>query len=48
MVQACATYKNHRFPIEIIAHAVWLYYRFGLSLSPVSSGRTTNVVRGAY
>ncbi len=24
MVQACATYKNHRFPIEIVAHAVWL------------------------
>ncbi|MBP2466547.1 putative transposase [Sinorhizobium meliloti] len=48
MVQACATYKNHRFPIEIVAHAVWLYYRFGLSLYPVSSGRTTNVVRGAY
>lgn len=32
MVEACATYKNHPFPIEIVAHAVWLYYRFGLSL----------------
>lgn len=21
-------YKRHRFPAEIIAHAVWLYYRF--------------------
>src|SRR2546427_8734127 len=21
-------YKNHRFPVEIISHAVWLYFRF--------------------
>jgi putative transposase len=26
------SYKRHRFPPEIIAHAVWLYYRFPLSL----------------
>ena len=25
------TYKRHRFPPEIISHAVWLYYRFNLS-----------------
>ncbi len=24
-------YKRHRFPAEIIQHAVWLYYRFNLS-----------------
>jgi putative transposase len=24
-------YKNHRFPVEIISHGVWLYYRFPLS-----------------
>jgi putative transposase len=24
-------YKRHRFPPEIISHAVWLYYRFNLS-----------------
>ena len=24
-------YKGHRFPSEIIQHAVWLYYRFNLS-----------------
>jgi putative transposase len=24
-------YKNHRFPVEIISHAVWLYVRFCLS-----------------
>jgi putative transposase len=27
-----ASYKRHRFPPEIIAHAVWLYFRFPLSL----------------
>jgi len=26
------SYKRHRFPPEIIAHAVWLYFRFSLSL----------------
>ena len=28
-------YRCHRFPAEIIAHAVWLYYRFPLSLRDV-------------
>jgi putative transposase len=26
------SYKRHRFPPKIIAHAVWLYFRFPLSL----------------
>ncbi|MBO0145458.1 IS6 family transposase, partial [Agrobacterium sp. Ap1] len=26
-----AHFRRHRFPAEIIAHAVWLYYRFPLS-----------------
>ena len=26
------SYKNHRYPPQIIAHAVWLYFRFPLSL----------------
>jgi putative transposase len=25
------TYKRHRFPLDIISYAVWLYYRFNLS-----------------
>ena len=25
-------YRGHRFPAEVIAHAVWLYFRFPLSL----------------
>ncbi|TDQ14580.1 putative transposase [Phyllobacterium brassicacearum] len=28
-------YKRHRFPPQIIAHAVWLYFRFPLSLQLV-------------
>ena len=32
---ASAQYKRHRFPAEVIAHAVWLYYRFPLSLRDV-------------
>ena len=30
-----AHFKRHRFPVEIITHAVWLYYRFPLSLRDV-------------
>src|SRR4029079_14749874 len=28
----CPSYASHRFPAEIISHAVWLYFRFPLSL----------------
>jgi len=28
-------YRGHRFPPEIIAHAVWLYFHFHLSLRDV-------------
>ena len=28
-------YKRHRFPAEIISHAVWLYFRFPLGLRHV-------------
>jgi putative transposase len=30
-------YRRHRFPAEIIAHAVWLYFRFPLSLRMVEN-----------
>jgi len=32
---ATTQYKNHRFPVEIISHAVWLYFRFCLSFRAV-------------
>jgi putative transposase len=28
-------YRRHRFPAEVIAEAVWLYFRFPLSLRMV-------------
>jgi len=32
---AALTYTGYRFPAEIIAHAVWLYFRFALSYRDV-------------
>ena len=28
-------YRRHRFPADVITHAVWLYFRFPLSLRMV-------------
>ena len=30
------SFKRHRFPPQIVAHAVWLYLRFNLSLREVA------------
>ena len=35
VVAIAARYKGFRYPKEIISHAVWLYYRFMLSLRDV-------------
>ena len=35
MQQPSPLYKRHRFPGEVISHAVWLYYRFLLSYRDV-------------
>src|ERR1700681_54646 len=32
MIPRPVSYKRHRFPPDIIARAVWLYFRFPLSL----------------
>ena len=32
-------YQRHRFPPEVISHAVWLYFRFPLSLRMVEGRR---------
>jgi len=29
------SYKNHRYPVEVISHCVWLYFRFPLSYREV-------------
>ena len=44
------TYKRHRFPPDIISHAVWLYYRFNLSYRDIEdllAERGINVSREA-
>ncbi len=33
------SYRGHRFPAEIISHAVWLYYRFSLSFQDIDEIR---------
>jgi putative transposase len=33
--RACSRYTGYRFPSAIISHAVWLYFRFPLSLRMV-------------
>jgi putative transposase len=35
MTTSTNLYKNHRFPVEIISHAVWRYFRFWLSYRDV-------------
>jgi len=35
MTTSAISYQRHRFPGEIISHAVWLYYRFTLSYRDV-------------
>jgi len=41
---ATASYKGHRYPVEIINHCVWLYFRFPLSFREVEE---LMLVRGA-
>ena len=41
-------YKNHRFPPEIIAHAVWLYHRFSLSFPEVEELLPERAVTASY
>jgi putative transposase len=41
---ATASYKGHRYPVEIINHCVWLDFRFPLSFREVEG---LMLVRGA-
>ena len=34
-IPACTSYVGYSFPAEIFSHAVWLYFRFPLSLRRV-------------
>ena len=35
MTPVCPSHAGYRFPAEVISHAVWLYFRFPLSLRMV-------------
>ncbi|MFJ1550830.1 IS6 family transposase, partial [Streptomyces sp. NPDC088246] len=35
MDSASPSYKGHWYPVEVIAHCVWLYHRFPLSFREV-------------
>jgi putative transposase len=41
-------YKNHRFPVEIISHAVWLYFRFSLSFRDVEELLSERGIKVTY
>ncbi len=41
-------YRNHRFPPEIIVHAVWLYHRFSLSFREVEEMLAERCVTVTY
>jgi len=45
---ATASYKGHRFPVEIINHCVWLYFRFSLSFREVEELMLTRGVVLSY
>jgi putative transposase len=42
------SYKRHRFPPEVIRHAVWLYFRFKLSLRDVEELMAQRGVEVSY
>jgi putative transposase len=41
-------YRRHRFPAEVIQHAVWLYFRFPLSFRDVEDLLAQRGVDVAY
>ncbi len=41
-------FAGHRFPVEIISHAVWLYYRFSLSFRDAEELRAARGVVVTY
>ena len=41
-------YQRHRFPAEVISYAVWLYFRFTLSLRDVEELLAQRGIEGSY
>jgi putative transposase len=42
------SYKRHRFPLQVIAHAVWLYYRFAVSFRDIEDMLASRGVTVSY
>ena len=42
------SFKRHRFPAEVIRHAVWLYFRFTLSLRDVEEMMAQRGIEVSY
>ena len=42
------SYKRHRFPPDVIRHAVWLYFRFTLSLRDVEEMLARRGIEASY
>ena len=42
------SYKRHRFPPDVIRHAVWLYFRFTLSLRDVEELLAQRGIKVSY
>ena len=45
---ATANYKHHRFPVEILSHAVWLYFRCCLSFRDVEELLSERGIKVTY
>jgi putative transposase len=43
-----STYRGHRFPRDIISHAIWLYHRFTLSFRDVEDLLAERVISVSY
>ena len=41
-------YQRHRFPAEVIRHAVWLYFRITLGLRDVEELLAERGIEGSY
>lgn len=48
MVSTSEKYRRHRFPIEVVEHCVWLYFRFALSYRNVEEMMAERGVQLTY
>jgi len=47
-VSSSERYRRHRFPIEVVEHCVWLYFRFSLSYRNIEEMMAVRGVRVTY